>query len=383
MVMRGIIRKALNVDSIFWIIALSAFVVVIYVLFGMPDASAVTRAEYDSLKEQERIAQNKIYDLEKELTVQRELINSQTITVEKLKQDLRKLDGGGTWESLRLKIEGEYNITAASKILSEYRDGLKDILGEKSDAIKFLKSINLDVPVQSGINLSHLDSKIGVKISKQCEIMIRNHFPTECPTYKQLLQIDSSDRDLSGRFTTDDDGFFHRGEEAVVDSYKFYWNDHTIRIFVDPPASQIGRMKMIYIEPNFDTYTIAGDMTVQNEFEIVNAEKIVSFGNQSKNIDYTYKNQTEFFGIVTYHDRYIDSRCREATINANDWKFLIGDTIHLMRNGCDRAFTGFEEREVVFPEYSEIILESSPKWVALQYWKSLEEFCIFKYKACT
>ena len=107
MVMRGIVRKALNVDSIFWIIALSAFVLVIYILFALPDASAVTRAEYDMLKEQERTAQNKIYDLEKQLTAQRELINAQTITVENLKQDLRKLDGDGTWESLRLKIEGE------------------------------------------------------------------------------------------------------------------------------------------------------------------------------------------------------------------------------------------------------------------------------------
>ena len=383
MVMRGIVRKALNVDSIFWIIALSAFVLVLWAVFLLPNADAVTRAEYDALKEQERTAQNKIYDLEKELTVQRELINAQTVTVENLKNDLRKLGGDGTWESLRLKIEAEYNITAASKTLSEYRDGLKSILGEKSDAIKFLKTINLDVPVQSSTNLSHLDSKIGVKMSKQCEIMLRNHFPTECPTYKQLLQIDSSDRDLSGKFTTDDDGFFHRGPEAVENSYKFYWNDSTIRIFVDPPASQMNRMKMIYIEPNFDTYTIAGDMTVQNEFEIVNAEKIISFGNQSKSIDYSYKNQTEFFGIVTYHDRYIDGRCREATINANVWKEQIGDTIHLMRNGCDRAFTGFEEREVTFPESSPIDLASSPKWVALQYWKNLEEFCIFKYKACT
>ena len=375
--------RGISTELLFWIVALSAFIVIIYVLFAVPFADAVTRAEFDALKAQEKAAEDKIIELDKQLTVQRKLINDQTITVDKLKQELRQLDGNGDWESLRLKIEGELEITAADKVLLEYRDGLKSILREKSDAIKFLKSIDLDVPVQSNTNLSHLDKRIGVALSKACETMIRNNFESNCPTYKQLVQLDSSDTGISGKFTTDDDGFFHRGDEAVQDSYKFYWNDNTIRLFVDPPASQINRMKMIYIEPNFDTYTINGDMTVDNAYEIINAQKIISSGNQSRSIDYSFMNQTEFFGIVTYHDRYVDSRCREGTVNANDWQFLIGDTIHLMRNNCDRAFTGFEEREVRFPEIREIDLASSPEWQILQFWKHQAEFCIFKYKACT
>ena len=380
--MRGIIRRALNVDSIFWIIALLAFVVVIYVLFGLPNADAVTRTEYDELKAQELAANNVIYEAEIKLTEQRELIKEQEIIIKDLKVKVKELSDEGDWETLRLKAIAEDAVQDAVKIQGEYRDGLGEILTQRSDAIKLLKSLNLNVVIEGGKNLSHLTTKIGVSLSKSCQTMIKNGFESNCPTYKQLVQLDSSDTGISGKFTTED-GFFHRGPEAVKDSYRYYWDDKQIRIFVDPPGNMANRIKMIYIEPNFKTYTVAGDMTIHNEFEIVDAAKIITSGNNTKSISYSFKNQTEYFGIVTYHDRYIDSRCKEGIINADVWPELIGDTIHLMRNGCDRSYTGFEERQVVNPIQSEIDVTTSPSWLALQYQKHLEEFCIFKYKQCT
>jgi hypothetical protein len=379
--MRGVIRKAINIDSIFWIIALSAFLVVVYVLFAMPDASAITRAEYEILEAEEQAARDNLETYETQLEDQRKLIKDQENIINNLKADRDKVSKLSDWESLRLKSIFTNAVQNATETMSNYRDGLGDIITLRSDAIKLLKSINLDVIFDKPPSLSHLTTKIGVSLSKSCEIMVKNNFDSKCPTYKQLIQLDSSDTNISGKFTTDDDGFFHRGNEPVQDSYRYYWDDEQIRIFVDPPGDMASRIKMIYIQPNFDVYKIKNDLTINDTFEIIQGNKTLVAGNQTKLITFDVRNQTSDFSIVQYHDRFIE-RCNQATINANNWLFLLPDTIHLMRNDCDRSFTQFEEREIITPEKSIIDVTTSPNWLYLQAQKEIEEFCIFKYKAC-
>ncbi len=76
-------------------------------------------------------------------------------------------------------------------------------------------------------------------------------------------------------------------------------------------------------------------------------------------------------------------KCSQAKINADNWLFLLPDTIHLMRNGCDRDYTQFEEREIITPNSTAYSPADSPEWNILQEAKRISEFCIFKYKACT
>ena len=379
--MRGIIRKSFKIDTWFWIIALASFVMVLYVTFGLPNVDAISRADFEELKDQKAIAVQEIKDIDDKIQDKKDDIESQEISIKDMRDELRKFEAGADWESIKQKLGLEDEINDAARILSEYKSGLDDLFNEKNDLVKILDSLSdridnaeLDRPT----DLSHLDTKIGIALSKSCETMIKNNFETNCPTYKQLVQLDSSDTDISGKFTTTD-GFFHRGDEIVKNSYKFYWNDKQIRIFVDPPGDMTERIKMIYIQPNFDTYTVAGDMTIHDEFRIINDNRTETIGNKTRLIEFENRTQTEFFGTVLYHDRYID-KCKTATINANNWKFLIGDTIHLMRNECDRGFTAFEEREVILPEYSKIDITTSPNWIYQQWLKHTEEFCIFKYK---
>ncbi len=381
--MRGIIRKAMNIDSIFWIIALTAFLVVVYVLFSMPQADAITRAEYEELKIQEDQAREDLKSYEVQLSDQRELIKENNAKLSTLKEELKTVEDSSDWESLRLKLEYEAAVNVINDYARELRTGLGDILTLKSDSIKFLKSLNLNgITIDGPKPLSHLTTKIGVSLSKSCEIMVKNGFESNCPSYKQLIQLDSSNTDISGKFTTDSNGFFHRGDEPVQNSYKYYWNDEQIRIFVDPPGDMASRIKMIYIQPNFDDYTVRSDRTVNDSFETIQGNKTLTLGNQTKVITFDVRNQTDTFGIVVYHDRYID-RCNQATINANNWLFLLPDTIHLMRNDCDRSFTQFEEREIITPNSTDYSPMDSPEWNILQEAKRISEFCIFKYKACT
>jgi hypothetical protein len=380
--MRGIIRKAMSIDSIFWIIALGALALVLYGMFGLPNVDAITRDELNDLEAQEKAAQEKLLEYEVQLEDQRKLIDNHNSNQSKIKEQLILVQGLSDWDSLRLKAEYNKAVQDAATYARDLRDGLGDIITERSDVIKFLKSLNIDnLILDHSTSLSHLTTKIGIALSKTCETMIKNNFNSTCPSYKQLITLDSSE-DVSGKFTTDDDGFFHRGEEQTPNSYKYYWNDEQIRIFVDPPGNMASRIKMIYIQPNFDTYLITGDMTVKNEFEIIQGNKTLTFGNQTKLIEFDVRNQTSYFGTVLYHDRYID-KCKDATINADNWQYLLPDTIHLMRNDCDRGFTGFEEREVITPNSTDYSPTDSPEWNILQEMKRISEFCIFKYKACT
>ena len=91
---------ALKIDSVFWIIALSAFVVVLYVLFGLPNVDAISRAEQAELKAQKNMAEQRLIDLEIQLKEQNILINAQDDNIDALKEELRGIQGLNDWESL-------------------------------------------------------------------------------------------------------------------------------------------------------------------------------------------------------------------------------------------------------------------------------------------
>ena len=136
--MRGVIRKAMNIDSIFWIIALSAFIVVIYVLF-IPDVSAISRAELNELEAQEKAVEESLLDYDIQLTDQRILISDQEGVIKELREQISTVSNSSDWESLRLKLEYNDAVQEAVNYAKELRNGLGDIITLKSDAIKFLK----------------------------------------------------------------------------------------------------------------------------------------------------------------------------------------------------------------------------------------------------
>jgi hypothetical protein len=380
--MRGVIRKAMNIDSIFWIIALGAIALTLYGIFGLPNVDAVSQTEFNDIKAQELAANNELVLLKVQREDQQKLINIQGGIISDLQKGLEQYEGKSDWESLRLKGEVQNSVQNAVTVYDILRGELGEILTLQSDQVKIIKSLNLaTLTLDKSDSFSHLETRIGVSLSKTCETMVRNGFTTTCPTYKQLIQLDNSNP-ISGKFITDDDGFFHRGEEQTPNSYRYYWNDSIIRIIVDPPGSMMDRMKMIYIQPNFDDYTVRADMTIHDEFEIITGNRTLSYGNQTRLVEFDVRNQTSEFGIVVYHDRYIE-KCSQAKINADNWLFLLPDTIHLMRNGCDRDYTAFEEREVITPNSTDYSPADSPEWNILQEAKRISEFCIFKYKACT
>jgi hypothetical protein len=81
------------------------------------------------------------------------------------------------------------------------------------------------------------------------------------------------------------------------------------------------RMKMIYIQPNFDTYIVREDKTIDDKFEIITGNRTLTSGDKTKLVNFDVRNQTSNFATVLYHDRYID-KCSQAKINADNWPFF-------------------------------------------------------------
>ena len=122
---------------------------------------------------------------------------------------------------------------------------------------------------------------------------------------------------------------------------------------------------MIEITPNLDTYTMIGKKYQHGEFEYEDDTKIITaHSNQTKIIP--IKVLTQESGRILYHDRYIDNYCKTGMINSNNWKMLLPDTIHHMRQNCIEGSTSLDNVEFIPANNTEFNKLESPSWQELQ-----------------
>ena len=146
---------------------------------------------------------------------------------------------------------------------------------------------------------------VGIELSANCIAMAKIG-SSSCPTYEDLLSLDTSITEMSGEFSFYD-GYFHRERSSYTDSYRAYDNDDTVRIIVDPPYNESTRMKMITISSNLGYYADTGYAT-----KLVDGKRIMG------------------------NERIIND-CYTANISASNWKMLLPDTIFTFRNGCESS----------------------------------------------
>jgi hypothetical protein len=355
--LKSFIKKAYNYKHIEWALIGFCFLFILasYLIFSLPYANATEEEKRIEEIEEERI------EIDQDILQYNDDIVAARDNLKAVKKA-----AGESWDAVLDIKEAEKLFQEAKDNYQNARDSLFELLGEKSDLIKIIKTQIKESKIKK-FDSSNLVKRIGINLSNMCETMLKNNFTTNCPTYKDMITLDSSDRNISGKFTTDDDGFFHRLDPIQNNSWKLYDFDETIRIFVDPPDNMLDRVRLITIMPNFDNYFVAGDLTISDQYTLIN---VVQDGNAtSKAVNYSYLNKTQDFSRVIYHDRYIDN-CRSAVINAAVWKAILPDTINFMRNDCDPKHTQFEEREVITPNYTSIDITTSPNYQAQ--WK-LEE----------
>jgi hypothetical protein len=189
------------------------------------------------------------------------------------------------------------------------------------DAFEKLKTLNMalkQLVEQKRITIVNIDTKtilydiqkhdaklIGIELSANC-IALAKLGSSACPTYEDLLSLDTSITKITGEFSFYD-GYFHRERSSYTESFRAYDSDDKVRIIVDPPQNESIRMKMITIEPNLGYYADTGYAT-----KLVDGKRIL--GNER-----------------------VISNCYTSTISANNWKMLLPDTIFTFRNGCESA----------------------------------------------
>lgn len=356
-----------------WFLILLGVAIAFLLLFSfMTPAEALSRVDENIAKSAIDAAENQIVKLDKSIEKQKILMSNIIDEIERLKSVLRqvKSDASISWDAVKNIDKAEQDVVNAEQKLVNAREHFQNLLSLKSDQIKIIK-YNEEVLLEprTYIQYAKTNVKIGIQLSNTCITMIMNDIDSTCPTYKNLISLDSSDTSISGRFN-ENFGMFQRMEPSVQNSWRSYDFDDTPRIFVDPPKGMAERIKTIQLQPNFDTYVLTHNLSETRDAVYVNGTNGIGV-----------KTTGETFRIL-YHDIYVDPNCRSATVNADKWELLLANVIYYMKNNCQEEFKTFENEEIIPTTFTQQDITTSQKYQYDQWVEQIKSKCIFKYKAC-
>lgn len=353
------------------------------------NAYGITREDIALQESEINELKSRISNYESQIKEQNKIISQKRDIMNDKKENYREIKSKAniSWDAITKVDTAKKQMDDAKTAYSQARDNLSSMLTDRSNDIRELRELEKNVSdnfelleTEAIQKNSRLTKLVGIQLSNSCITMIQNNITSSCPTYDDLVKYDSSNTYVSGQFIRDNStGFLHRENPQYKDSWRWYDDDPEIRLIVDPPQGMDSRIKMITIQPNFDTYIVNGEETIPSEFEYIDVEIEKTLGNQTKVRTVQVLNQTQDFAMVLYHDRYVD-RCNKAIINADNWKFLLGDTITYLRSGCSE--TEFDEREIIQPVKTEIDISTSPSYQYQTWLKNVLDNCIYKYGAC-
>lgn len=382
-----------------------ALVVLLFLMVSVGTVYALTPVEENKIKEQIKSLETKIKIIETDISKTKEKISviDKEIDIEKNNLREAKANNNGEWNQIQEIIRIEDLIANKQKEISANKLQLDSLLDTKNKYIRDKNKLQVQVdeekpiekpkvekpkvnatktiptnstqpeiittnstqdePVKkinnniikydSSLRTNLADRNIGIVLSKLCITMIKNNFTSTCPTYEDLISLDSSNTIVSGGFEVDD-GYYHRVKSPMENNERWYDKDSQMRIFIDPPDTMANKIKIISLHPNFDTYLTSEGVTVADG-------KITR---------------------VVYHDRWVDNKCQNATVNTDKLHELLGDTIFYMRNNCDSKATSFIEKEIIVTNATEMDITTSQKYKDDKKLEYIKEHCIYKFRAC-
>lgn len=289
--------------------------------------------------------------IDEEMKSNDELIGQYTKTRDKYQREFEmvKEESKKKWDSISGIAGAERLVKSIDEIitvLEEHSKALEDdkrqIAQEKRTLIQVLEESN-NTLIKNQFDKTTLKKLVGIKLSKSCITLIKNNFSNNCPTYKELSVLDTSEQKVTGKFVTDKNGFFHRAEPNFQNSWRWYDNDDKVRLIIDPPSGMAERIRMVTIENNFGVYFTSGDFKIDDE------------------------------GVRKYHEgRYI-SKCFTATISAERWGELLADTVNMLRTGCEE--TTQQDLFIEVLPRTDIDITTSPNWQYTQWLNSSKDLC--------
>ncbi len=223
----------------------------------------------------------------------------------------------------------------------------------------------------------------GIQVSNVCYRMLQYNVTSNCPSYEAIMAVipDNSNRDRSGDFIIKDN-ILQRGMPQQQKHLAYYpqTTNKTV-IFIDPPNDILSNIKMIFIENKLKDFKLPIQPGTPRP-EIRNQTATCDYYNATTNV-----NSTGLCTAISDNVRYLGdlryvNNCAEATISAEEWLWLLGDTINYMRNNCNANFTSFNDvKTITTPRYQHDITTSN-KWLHETFIDWVKENCLTTYGIC-
>ena len=249
--------------------------------------------------------------------------------VKSLKRDLRHIedDWSATDEEVTV-VKDAYK--KALKSHSDLERELENTINDRNKVTEAMEQnkINLEEEelyfISLGEDLSDLKIQlsqiyrnnqfIAIKLSRTCEIMIENEYPTECPTYRELeKEWDNTIHLVSGEFI--DKGY---DIERQPSQYKNYWKYYM----------QLPGWKVITVDPDADMM----DRAMLIEIQASHFSYIENMGGRDKTSSFVQAgllNSTSNQGYYKWEDVKVYDTCRHAIV-APDTEQLIHVVNHFL-----------------------------------------------------
>ena len=202
-----------------------------------------------------------------------------------------------------------------------------------------------------GMTIPKRDLDFGITISNTCYTMHKHNVSSNCPTYQEIMVLfpDTSNQLISGEFIMKDNQL-QRDRPRMDSHYDWYaFNENKTYLFIDPDFALQSQLSMIHIESRMGEYSLRDSV--------------------DDNMRYVGEG------------RYIDS-CREATIGAGNWIFMLGDTMEYLRHDCHPSFTLFNETKIIRKELVDHDITTSAKWIHDKFLEWVKENCLYEYDKC-
>ena len=221
-----------------------------------------------------------------------------------------------------------------------------------------MNNVNISIGLLTGLSLVLLliplnaearknIEDVSISLDRTCIALIKSHAKTNCPTYEEiLLQFpDTSNKRISGDFIFKD-GMLQRANPKLQNHFNSYTYESPV-LWIDPPGDVIDKTKHITIASKLPIYFISESY---------------------KKTDNTIK-----FGT----DRYVNSKCTEAIISAENWEFLLGDTIQYLQNGC--TSTNFDSIKKIYQKPMDHDIKSTAWYKYTQWLKNAKQISKDKF----
>lgn len=186
---------------------------------------------------------------------------------------------------------------------------------------------------------------VAVMLSKTCIALAKAGLSNDYPTYKDLIQFDTSNKKYSGEFA-DYNGYYHR--LPTKHGFGIYRFDDTYRVFVDAPSTY--KIPVITIQCN-----------ALAEFHLPTQYKVHT------------NNTAQVFERAYSSQRYVNPSCDYATITGKNWAVIVPDTIKYLQSDC--TITNLNTEHIAKKDVTKHDIGTTNKLKLDSYYKTIKNTC--------